>query len=108
RPALNIIDNGVRITLQRVFAEAALPQPQRDATIIAKWILEHQPEEINARELRRTPGFMGPKEAKDMDAALEVLTDLRWISLDQGDGEAHRPRKDFIVNPKVYETPISA
>jgi hypothetical protein len=107
RRAFTIIDGWARTNLERVFAEAALPQPQRDARTIAKWILKHRPERINARELRRTPGFMGPKEPKEMDAALEELVDARWIS-EERTGQSHRPRKDFIVNPKVYGTTAAA
>jgi hypothetical protein len=74
---LRVIDDWVRPNLERVFA--------------------------NARELRRQAGFPGPKESKEMDAALEVLVDACWISLQPGDGLG-RSRKDFIVNPKIYKT----
>jgi hypothetical protein len=71
RNALRVIDEWVRPNLERVFSEASLPQPQRDAMAIAWWLLKTRPEKINARELRRTSGFGGPKDAKELDAALD-------------------------------------
>jgi hypothetical protein len=71
--ALSLIDTWVRATLERVFAEASLPQAQRDAMTVGRWILKTEPKMVNARELRRQPGFPGPKEAKPLDAALEIL-----------------------------------
>ena len=70
---------------------------------IGRWLLKNRSEKINARDLRRKAGFPGPKESKEMDAALEVLVDARWISLQRDGGEPGRTRKDFIVNPAIYE-----
>jgi Protein of unknown function (DUF3987) len=110
RYALTIVDDWVRPTLERVFAEAALPQPQRDAMTVGRWLLNAKPanrlETVNARELRRLPGFPGPKEAKELDAAIDVLIDARWLlPLGTDRREAHRPRKDFRVNPRIFERP---
>ena len=100
--ALRIIDDWVRPNLERVFAEASLPEAHRDAMAVGRWLLKTKPTKVNARELRRQAGFPGPKDSKKMDAALEVLVDARWISLQSGDGLG-RSRKDFIVNPVIYE-----
>jgi hypothetical protein len=108
--ALRIIDNWVRPTLERVFAEAALPQAQRDAMAVGRWLLKTKPKTVNARELRRQPGFTGPKEAKELDVALEYLVDAHWLFPKpiEGRGPAPappgRPRKDYTVNPRIYET----
>lgn len=59
--AMRIVDEWVRPTLDRVFAEAALPQAQRDAMAVARWLLKHQPDRINATASRRSAGFTGPK-----------------------------------------------
>ena len=107
RDAIRLVDEWVRANLERVFAEAVLPQPQRDATTVGRWLLKTRPKKINARDLRRLPGFPGPKEAKELDAALEVLVDARWLAQDRGDGSG-RPRKDFEVNQAVYASSQSA
>jgi hypothetical protein len=102
--ALRIIDEWVRPNLERVFSEAALPPAVRDAIEVAGWLLRKKPEQINARDLRRQPGFTGPKEPKDLDAAIEVLVDARWLRQSSRPQQAGvgRPRKDFIVNSAIY------
>jgi hypothetical protein len=102
RNVLRLVDEWVRPNLDRVFAEASLPQPQRDAATIGKWLLKYPQEKINARDLRRQAGFPGPREAKELDAALEVLADARWLIQPELSAPG-RPRKDFIVNPAIYE-----
>jgi hypothetical protein len=44
---------------------------------------------INARELRRQAGFPGPKGAKELDAALELLVDAGWLARNPGEGGSH-------------------
>jgi hypothetical protein len=100
--AMNLIDVWVRPTLERVFAEASLPQAQRDAMAVGRWLLKNRPTTINTRELRRQVGFPGPKESKALDGAIEMLVDARWLIQPPNDGPG-RPRKDFVVNPAIHE-----
>lgn len=102
--ALRIIEEWCRPNLARVFAEAAIPEPLRDAREVAMWLVKHRPEQINARELRRQAGFTGPREAKRLDAAIEVLVEARWLVAPPKEGTG-RPRKDFQVDERVYEAP---
>ena len=92
--AIKLIELWVRPTLERVFLEAALPQVQQDAMVIARWLLKERKDLVNARDLRRLAGFPGPKDAKKLDAALELLVDGRWLIPLPNDGQG-RPRKDF-------------
>jgi hypothetical protein len=107
RNALRIIDDWVRPNLERVFAEASLPQVQRDAMTVGRWFLKTKPKTINARDLRRQPGFPGPKEAKELDAALEFLVDARWLKPAPIEGPG-RPRKDYEVNEAIYEKQVKS
>ena len=100
--ALLIIDEWVRPNLERVFAEASLPEAQKDAMEVGRWLLRTRPAIVNARELRRQTGFSGPKEPKRLDAALDVLVDARWLFSPPKDSPG-RPRKDFTVNQLAYE-----
>ena len=97
------LTSGCAPTLERVFAEASLSPPQRDAMTIGRWLLKNRSRE----DQRSRPPPQGrlpwAKESKEMDAALEVLVDARWISLQRDGGEPGRTRKDFIVNPAIYE-----
>ena len=108
RHAIRLVDVWVRANLERVFAEASLPQPHRDAICVARWLLKTRPEKVNARDLRRLAGFPGPKEAKDLDAALEFLVDARWLSQEQRVERPGRPRKDFVVHPAILSAPAGA
>jgi hypothetical protein len=102
--AMRIVDEWVRPTLDRVFAEAALPQAHRDAMAVARWLQKHRPERINATASRRSAGFTGPKDPKALDEALEVLVDANWLrpcGSRQGDTRG-RLSKDFNVNPAIY------
>jgi len=99
--AIKLIELWVRPTLERVFSEAALPQVQQDAMVIARWLLKERRDLINARDLRRLAGFPGPKDAKKLDAALELLVDGRWLFPQPNDGPG-RPRKDFQVSQAIY------
>ena len=89
--AIRVIDEWMRSTLDRVFAEAALPQVQRDAMIVGRWLLKNKAQFVNARELRRAPRFTGPKDAQKLDAAIEVLVDARWLIPVSSEGTG-RPR----------------
>ncbi|MBS0237757.1 MAG: DUF3987 domain-containing protein [Proteobacteria bacterium] len=100
--ALRIIEEWVRPTLARVFAEAALPQAQRDAAVVARWLLKNKRDLLNSREMRRTPGFPGPKESHRLDAAIEVLVDARWLVPVARAGPGRKP-KDFAVNMAIFE-----
>lgn len=103
RNAIRLVDGWVRANLERVFAEASLPEQQRDAIAVGRWLLKNKREKVNARDLRRLPGFPGPKEAKELDAAIEFLVDARWLTQEERAERAGRPRKDFMVNPAVYQ-----
>ena len=100
--AMRLIDEWVRPNLERVFAEASLPKVRKDAMAIGHWLFRTKPKEVNARQLRRQPGFSGPKEAKELDAAFEMLVDAKWLMLKEPD-KPGRPRKDYTVNPAIYE-----
>ena len=78
--AIRIIEEWVRPNLERVFAGSSMPKAQRDAMTVGRWLLKTKPDDIvNARELRRQPGFPGPKDAKELDEALQILVEARWL-----------------------------
>jgi hypothetical protein len=105
RNALRIIDLWARPNLDRVFGEASFPQAHRDARILGRWLLKTKPETVNARALRRIPGFPGPKDPKSLEAAIELLIDASWLWPTAPPSGAHgRPRKNFDVNPRIYKT----
>ena len=58
-------------------------------------------ERINTRELRRTAGIPGVREAKPTNAAAEMLEELGWLRrIDAPTGG--RRSHDYGVNPLIY------
>jgi hypothetical protein len=87
---------------RRCFGEAALPQVDIDARTLARWIKEHSPSTINARDLRRA-GALSTKDAARYDAAIAELESGGWLRPCPGRaGESvGRKRKDWDVNPQI-------
>jgi hypothetical protein len=87
---------------RRVFGEATLPQAERDARTLARWLVRQAPlpETINARELRRMSRGPGITNADRMSAALDELAEADWVgSAAARAGGYGRPRRDWSVNP---------
>jgi hypothetical protein len=92
---------------RRVFGEAALPEAERDARRLARWLLRQSPlpEVVNAKALRRQQDGPGIATAGRMDAALEELAAAGWCQrapAREGD-QAGRTRKDWGVNRVLAE-----
>lgn len=88
-----------------MFGDAALPLSERNAAALARHILKAKAERINLRDVRRESGISTLKIAADVEAATEALVEAGWL---RGVGEragdtAGKPRKDYLVNPKVHE-----
>jgi putative DNA primase/helicase len=88
----------------RVFGDAALPPVERNAATIARWLLKHGPKTLNARELRRTAGLPGLREANVVRDAIDALVEASWLrpAPSRNGDNPGRQRSDFIVNPAIY------
>jgi hypothetical protein len=91
---------------RRCFGEAALPQIDRDAAGLARWLAaqDELPSIINARDLRHA-GALSTREAGRYDAALAELGEAGWLrpAPARAGGGGGRKRKDWAVNPKLKE-----
>jgi hypothetical protein len=102
--ALKLIEQWVRPNLLRVYSEASRPKAEQHAMVIARWLLKARHETVNARDLRRSVPS-APRDAKEMNAALDVLVEARWLTpapAREGDGPG-RQRNDYRVNPRIYD-----
>lgn len=88
----------------RTFGEAALPLSDRDAVVLARWLLaqEQLPNMVNARDLRHADA-LPTREAERFDAALGELTLAGWVRPAPRAPGPGRGRKDFLVNPALAE-----
>lgn len=86
---------------ERVFGDASIPLIERNAITIIKHLRKNRADQFNARDLRRELGG-ALREPKAMDAACGVLEEAGLIrQLRKSSGI--RQRKDFQINPVVYE-----
>lgn len=102
--AIGCMDGYFLPMARRCFGDASLPQEQRDAITLARWIMARKSKEINAREMRRAKG--SPlRDKKRLDAALDYLEESHWIRHIGGrDGErAGKQRRDYEIDPRVFE-----
>ncbi|MDY7525853.1 YfjI family protein [Sphingomonas sp. 10B4] len=100
---LGFVDDYAKPSALRVFGDAALPEEERNAAALARYIQKTKPKQVNARDIRRSSGIPTLKQANDVDLAIEALIEAGWLR-----GSKHRdgstpgqPRKDYAVNPAV-------
>jgi hypothetical protein len=90
---------------RRAFGEAALPEPERDARQLARWLLKQQPlpATLNVRELRRVANGPGMPNSMRIEAALEELAALGWVrqALNSRAGLGGRSKNDWEANPAL-------
>ena len=89
---------------RRVFGEAALPQAERDAHAIARWLVKQTPipEIINERDLRRMGDGPGIRDVDRMAAAFGELAEAGWVRPAPARASGYgRQRHDWAVNPAL-------
>jgi phage/plasmid primase-like uncharacterized protein len=103
--AAGLVDDYFKPMAERVFGDAALPEGDQLAAVVARWILRERPSVLNARELRRKARLPGLREAEKVRLALGVLVEADWLrsAFERAGGGIGRQREDYLVNPKVYE-----
>ena len=69
----------------------------------ARWIKKERPEVINVRHLRREVRLTGLTTTKDAEAALKSLAEANWVSPPQHQHKPGQPKKDWKVNPRLWE-----
>ena len=102
---LGFVDDYAKPSAVRVFGDASLPEEERNAAALARFILKTKAQRINARDIRRSSGIATLKVAGDVDAATEALAEAGWLrdaKQRQGDTPG-RQSKDYLVNPAVHE-----
>lgn len=103
--AIGLLDGYYLPMAQRCFGDASLPQDQRDAVMVARWIIKEKLEMINAYALSRAAG--SPlRDKKRLAEALSALEEACWIrSAPARDGmNRGKQRQDYQVNPALWET----
>lgn len=94
---------------RRAFGEAALPEAERDARRLARWLMQRAPvpETLNARMLRRMGDGPGIGTPERIEAALHELGELHLVrpAPSRDGGGKGRQRADWTVNPALRRAP---
>jgi len=89
----------------RIFGTMALPEDERDARALAKWLVAQEPipEAINERRIMRERGAPDIDTRERLIAALELLADEGWVRPPKGKSgkRGGRPKLDWTINPAV-------
>lgn len=101
------VDDYAKPMAQRVYGDASLPLVERNAAILARYIMKAKLDRINKRELKRSPHkshLPTMRTAQPMDEAVSYLCDAGWlVEVGGRDGEtAGRKSGDYLVNPAVH------
>jgi hypothetical protein len=66
-------------------------------------LLKHKPKTLNARELRRSAGLPGLREADVVREAIEALVEASWLrpAPSRKSDSPGRQRADYLVNPSI-------
>jgi hypothetical protein len=107
--AICLIDGYFLPMAQRTFGEASIPEEDKRAMELARWIWRVRPPRFNARETRRSMRG-GLKDAKAMNQACEVLTQAGWIRPVERapGGSGGRTPSDYEVNPTLFAQEMAA
>jgi hypothetical protein len=105
--AIQFYDQYVRPMQMRVFSHAIEPVSVQNARRIANHIIENGLETVNQNKLRREAGIRGINantEATVVEQAIGVLVEMNWLIASESESGARgRPKKEFKVNPRVWE-----
>jgi Protein of unknown function (DUF3987) len=104
--AIDLVEQYFKPMLKRTFGSASQPPAERDAATLGRALKTRKPRPltVNAREIQRKWRLPGLNSPGRTDAAIQVLEEACWLSpVEQSSGKAGRPRKDYQVNPAIYQ-----
>jgi hypothetical protein len=90
----------------RVYGDAATAIPERNAAMLARWIIRvsPRPSEVHVRTMQRKVRLAGLSTADDIHAACQVLTEAGWLLPGTRSGGKARLRTAYPINPVLWET----
>ncbi len=98
--AIELVDTYFKQMARRCYGDASLPQAEKGAATLAKWIKVNRPDRINVREMYRSVKLAGLDRPEKVRDALAVLEEADWVrSINQATGG--RKKQDWEVNPAL-------
>lgn len=104
KAAIRLRDDYIKPMQLRAFAHATRSERERDAALLANWILDNRPKVVNVRDTVRAYIF-GLNTTKKVVSAVEHLQEIGWLKpIEQTrTSKGGRPRRDYRVNKRVYK-----
>jgi putative DNA primase/helicase len=101
------VDEYAKPMALRVYGDASLPLVERNAAVLARYILKLRMDRVNKRDLKRSPHkshLPTMRMAQPLDDAVAYLCDAGWLVEIGGRGGdvTGRSRGDYLVNPAVF------
>ncbi|MBB4153256.1 hypothetical protein GGQ80_001144 [Sphingomonas jinjuensis] len=102
--ALTFLEDYASPTALRVFGDAALPLADRNAAVLARYIVKQGKQEVNGRDVYKSYGLPTLKTPEAANDAVKVLVEADWLqeAPSRQGGSAGRTKRDFKVNPLVH------
>jgi hypothetical protein len=103
--AAALLDDYFRPMAERAYGDAALPEADRLAATLGRWIMRERPETVNASDIRRRLRLPGLSEASKVQLALRTLEEADWLRPrpSRGGNTPGRQKSDYDVNPLLWE-----
>lgn len=104
--AIQIVEQYFKPMAQRVFGDADVPEGDRLAAQLARWIVDSRPATFNARQARSTSAGPGIRDPRKLEEACEALRDRGWLRFagSRADGRPGRQSSDWEVNPLLWSS----
>lgn len=85
----------------RVYGDAATPQAERNASTLARWIMQAKPPEVHVRHLQRDVRLPGLRNAEVISAACDALVEADWLRSPPAGAFQARGKVAYPVNPAI-------
>lgn len=91
---------------QRAYGDAAVPDAERHAATLARWIVSARPDVVGVKRLYREVRLPGLTKAAPVKEACERLVEADWLlpAFSREGDTAGRQRQEYKVNPRVYRS----
>ena len=101
--AAHLVDYYFKPMAERVFGDASIPEEERLANTLARYIIKTKPIIINLRSIRREAGLPGLRKAEKVAMAVDRLVEAHWLFPSAESTGKGRPREDYTINPRLWE-----
>jgi Protein of unknown function (DUF3987) len=100
--AAGLIDGYFMAMAEGVYGNFAVTTPDRNAAVLARWILSTRPNEIHIRRMQREVRLPGLRTAEHIREAAEVLVAAGWLRPPvPNTAFGPRARLAYLVNPRL-------